>query len=287
VTSCLFASDLHGRTGRYRKLFDRVASAPPAVVLLGGDLLPFGDPRFLERTLRAECRRLRRRLAERYPRWLIILGNDDPRTQEAGLVDGEKEGLWNYLHGHCLRIDGHRFCGYACVPPTPFLLKDWERYDVSRHLDVGSVSPEEGWRSVPVDAGEVSTGTIRTDLERLVEGATGLAGAEGTEGLADALFLFHAPPYGGLLDLADLGSRAVDHAPLDSHVGSIAVRRFIEEQRPRVTLHGHVHESSRLSGSWRERIGATHCFSAAWDGSELAVVSFTLERPEDAERLLL
>ena len=281
MTSCLFASDLHGRTGRYRKLFDRLASEPPAVVLLGGDLLPFGDPRFLERTLRAECRRLRRCLAERYPRWLIILGNDDPRTQEAGLVEGEKEGLWDYLHGRCLQVDGHCFCGYACVPPTPFLLKDWERYDVSRHLDVGSVSPEEGWRSVPVDAEEVGAATIRADLERLVEDAAGPGG------LMDAVLLFHAPPYGGLLDLADLGSRAVDHAPLDSHVGSIALRRFIEERQPRITLHGHVHESSRLSGSWRERIGGSHCFSAAWDGPELAVVCFTLEQPGNAERLLL
>ena len=248
-------------------------------MLLGGDLLPFGDPRFLERTLRAECRRLRRRLAERYPRWLIILGNDDPRAQEAGLLAGEEEGLWAYLHGRCLQVDGHCYCGYAFVPPTPFLLKDWERYDVSRHLDVGSVSPEEGWRSVPVDAAEVNTATIRADLERLAEAAAGA--------LTEAVFLFHAPPYGGALDLADLGSRAVDHAPVDPHVGSIAVRRFIEERQPRITLHGHVHESSRLSGSWRERIGGTHCFSAAWDGPELAVVSFTLEQPENAERLLL
>ena len=74
---------------------------------------------------------------------------------------------------------------------------------------------------------------------------------------------------------------------MDDHVGSIAVRRFIEARQPLLTLHGHVHESSRLSGSWRERIGATLSFSAAWDGPELALLDFDLEEPEAAERLLL
>ena len=79
----------------------------------------------------------------------------------------------------------------------------------------------------------------------------------------------------------------VDHAPVDVHIGSIAIRRFIEERRPFLTLHGHAHESARLTGSWRERIGDTWCFNAAHDGPELAVVSFPLDDPEAAERTLL
>jgi Icc-related predicted phosphoesterase len=79
----------------------------------------------------------------------------------------------------------------------------------------------------------------------------------------------------------------VEHAPLDPHIGSIAVRRFIEARQPLATLHGHVHESSRLSGSWRDRLGRTLCYSAAWDGPELAVVRFALETPGEAERLLI
>jgi Icc-related predicted phosphoesterase len=70
-------------------------------------------------------------------------------------------------------------------------------------------------------------------------------------------------------------------------VGSIAVRRFIESRAPYLTLHGHVHESARLSGHWRQRIGRTWCLSAAHDGPELAVVRFDLEAPEAAERLLV
>jgi len=40
--------------------------------------------------------------------------------------------------------------------------------------------------------------------------------------------VLHSPPYDTGLDRAALDGRSVDHAPLDVHVGSIAIRRFIE-----------------------------------------------------------
>jgi uncharacterized protein len=70
-------------------------------------------------------------------------------------------------------------------------------------------------------------------------------------------------------------------------VGSIAVRRFIETRQPFITLHGHIHESPRLTGSWKDLIGRTHAFSAAHDGRELALVRFELEKPEEATRELI
>jgi Icc-related predicted phosphoesterase len=99
--------------------------------------------------------------------------------------------------------------------------------------------------------------------------------------------LFHAPPHETSLDRAALDGQIVEHVPLDVHVGSIAIRRFIEERQPLVTLHGHVHESARLSGAWRDRIGRTHVFSAAHDGPELALVRFDLEDPASATRELI
>jgi len=102
-----------------------------------------------------------------------------------------------------------------------------------------------------------------------------------------AIFILHSPPYQTRLDRAALDGREVDGAPLDVHVGSIAVRRFIEERQPLITLHGHVHESARLTGSWQERIGKTFCFSAAHDGRELAVVGFDPGEPGKAVRRLL
>ena len=70
-------------------------------------------------------------------------------------------------------------------------------------------------------------------------------------------------------------------------MGSIAVRRFIEERQPLVTLHGHIHESVRLTGSFRDRIGRTQLFGAAHDGTELALVRFDLDDLDGASRELL
>jgi len=78
-----------------------------------------------------------------------------------------------------------------------------------------------------------------------------------------------------------------EHVPLDVHVGSIAVKRFIEERQPLLTLHGHIHESARLSGEWKIQIGRTVCINGAHDGPELALVRFDLESPEAPTRDLL
>jgi Icc-related predicted phosphoesterase len=276
-TLCLFASDLHGRVEHYGRLLEFTARERPALLLLGGDLLSPDGERFIASWLQPSFARLRRRLREAYPLVLLILGNDDPRSVEGAFAQGERQGLWRYLHDRRFDACGYRFFGYSCIPPSPFLLKDWERYDVSRYVDVGSVSPEEGYRSIPANPAAGAMNTIQQDLELLAQ----------DEDLSRAVFLFHAPPYGGLLDLADLGGREVEHVPLDLHVGSIAIRRFLESRQPYLSLHGHVHESPRLSGAWRERIGRTWCFNAAFEGPRTAAIRFRLDELEDAERLLL
>lgn len=281
---CYFVSDLHGSPARYEALFSRLVDDPPDVLLLGGDLLPHGlgpsaEPGggFVRGFLADGFGGVARRLGTAYPRVLAILGNDDLRIHEPAMLELAEAGLWDYLHQACVGLEDLAFCGYACVPPTPFQLKDWERYDVSRFVDPGSVSPEEGCRSVPAPEADVRYGTIQRDLQRLTEGRD----------LSATVLLFHAPPYRTALDRAALDGKMVDHVPLDIHVGSVAIRRFIEARQPLVTLHGHIHESARLTGSWRDRIGRTHMMSAAHDGPELALVRFDTDAPEAAERDLL
>jgi Icc-related predicted phosphoesterase len=284
VTRCFFVSDLHGRLDRYQKLLAATAAEQPQALFLGGDLLPLGSAPLpgggsdlLLDWLAPRLEELRERLGVAYPRVFAIFGNDDPRAEEASLAELEGRGLLVHVHGRRLPMGDFPVYGYACVPPTPFALKDWERYDVSRFVDPGALSPEEGYRSVPVPEADVKWGTIAGDLDALA----------GADDLARAVFLFHSPPYQTKLDRAALDGRTVDHAPLDVHVGSIAIRRFVERRQPLVTLHGHVHESARLEGSWQDRIGATVCLSAAHDGPELALVRFELESPGSATRELL
>jgi Icc-related predicted phosphoesterase len=101
--------------------------------------------------------------------------------------------------------------------------------------------------------------------------------------MSRAICLFHCPPHGCGLDRAALDGKSIDHVPLDVHIGSIAIRRFIAARQPMLTLHGHVHESRRLTGRWLERFGRTVSLSAATEGTELALVRFDPAQPAGAE----
>lgn len=287
MADCLFVSDLHGEPERYRKLFRLIVAESPPAVFLGGDLLPSairqagsidsGHRDFVADVLISGFRKIREELGSYYPAVFLILGNDDGRKYEAAILDGATQKLWKYAHNHRAEFGSYRVYGYSYIPPSPFQLKDWERYDVSRFVDPGCTSPEDGYRTVPVSEQESRFATIKEDLEKLAA----------RDNLHDSIWLFHTPPYKTKLDRAALDGKMVDHAPLDVHVGSVAVRRFIEEHQPLLTLHGHVHESTQLTGAWRDRLGRSHLFSAAHQGSELAVVNFDPRDLEKAKRRLV
>ncbi len=282
-----FVSDLHGKESRYEKLFAAIVSEKPGLVLIGGDILPSGILKsiiketehldFILSYIKPELEELRKNLKDDYPTIGVILGNDDPRSEEASLMELEKEELLHYIHFKSIRYHDFTICGYSFVPPTPFRLKDWERYDVSRYVDPGCSAPFEGIRTVEISDYDAEYATIMQDIALLTENLS----------MEKTIMLFHSPPYDSYLDRAALDGMKVDYVPLDVHVGSIAIRRFIEEKQPLITLHGHVHESSRLTGHWRQKFNKTNAFSAAYDREELALVKIDLDSPVNAMRELL
>lgn len=280
--NCFFVSDLHGKTSRYESLFSQIREDKPSGVFIGGDLFPpFGasvEGDFLDDFLAKGLVKLKDDLGEDYPRVFLILGNDDRKTDQEDLLRLEKEeGIWEYIHNRSVVFGYYQVYGYNYVPPTPFLNKDWERYDISRFVDPGCIPPEEGWHSVEEPKNLIEHATIKGDLEQLTEG----------KDLSKSIFLFHTPPYQTALDRAALDGKVVDHVPLDVHVGSIAVKEFIHDRQPLITLHGHVHESSRITGKWMERLGTTTAISAAYGGQELALVRFNIADPQEAVRDLV
>ena len=286
MTNCIFVSDLHGHQDRYIKLFKLIESDRPQIVFLGGDIMPgiswvrsgeFGGKDFVRGFIAPHLKDLRDKLADKYPKIFLILGNDDGKRIESAVLDIAGEGLWEYIHGRKVCVGEFTVYGYAYVPPTPFRLKDWERYDVSRYVDPGSVSPEEGTHTVPSSTDELRYSTILMDLEALA----------GEDDLSKSIFLFHSPPYKTSLDRAALDGIMIDHVPLDVHVGSIAIRRFIENRQPLLTLHGHIHESARLTGAWKDEIGRTVMFNASHNGYELAAIRFDPAATENAVRELI
>ena len=280
---CFFASDLHGKIDRYEKLVGKIKEELPEILFIGGDILPsfnsylkkeYDD--FILDYLIPEFQKLKSEISDNYPKVFIILGNDDPKIEESKIIKGQEYNLWEYLHNRKIIYKNHIFYGYANIPPTPFLLKDWERYDVSRYVDPGCVHPTDGKRSIRENE-DIEYETIYKDIIHLV----------GDDILENAVFLFHSPPYKTNLDRADLDDVIIDHVSPDVHVGSIAIQRFIKEKQPLLTLHGHIHESSRITGSWKDKIDRTFMFSAAYELPKLAIVIFDINRIEDAKRILI
>jgi uncharacterized protein len=287
MNECFFVSDLHGHMDRYETLFTAIEKDVPRGVFIGGDLLPpawdaltslnVGHVDFINGYLVPRLTSLKTRMGPEYPDIFVILGNDDGRFQEAAVLDAATRGIWQYAHNRKLQFGKYAVYGYAYVPPTPFRLKDWERYDVSRYVDPGCTPPDEGSRSVSVPEDELKYSTIADDLNQLVL----------DDDLSRSILLFHTPPHKTKLDRAALDGKMIDYVPLDVHIGSIAVRRFIQARQPLISLHGHVHESTRITGSWSDMLGRTYMFNAAHDGPELSLIRFDPADPSDARRELL
>jgi len=278
----IFVSDIHGNIPQFQRLFQIIRNEIPDAVFLGGDLLPLQSvnhntiEEFIETTIFSEIKNIQNKVDKKI-RFFIIMGNDDPRIYEQLFINADQSELLDYIHQKTISYKKTYITGYSYVPPTPFQLKDWERYDISQYIDVGAVSPEQGKRTISVPLDEIKYSTIAEDLEKLSKQSP----SEKT------IYLFHSPPYHSYLDLADLKGKKVDHAPIDEHVGSIAIQRFIKTHQPLLTLHGHVHESVRITGEWKEKIGKTYSFTAAHHGPELAVVRFDTNHLENAIRELL
>jgi Icc-related predicted phosphoesterase len=282
MAHCFFVTDLHGRTLRYNKLFSLITDELPSAIFFGGDLLPHrlrnteGYSDFTLDFLFPQFIKLKELLKDKAPAIFLILGNDDARSEECKFIKGHESGLFNYLSQIKKQFIDFSVYGYPFVPPTPFQLKDWEKYDVSRYVDPGCIPPTEGFRTAEL-TDDIEYATIEQDLKSLT----------GDDDLSQAIFLFHSPPYRTLLDRASLDGKTIDHVPLDVHVGSIAIKSFIEERQPLITLHGHIHESTRITGHWKELIGKTFAFNGSHDGPELAVVKFNPENPSDSKRILI
>ena len=247
MTSFLFATDLHGNREAYERLFALEADA----VVLGGDLLPY--PLKLGGDLLAVQQRgvgwLAPLLDRRPSYW--IPGNDDWAVAAAAL-----EGHGTALHGRAADfLAGFRIAGYACVPVTPFGMKDYDRVDVPGWLPMQT--PRRCLRSTPEGVVDIALDEVlaRPSIE------ADLAALAGLSDPAATIYVAHTPPYATSLD------RLNGITP----IGSRALRAFIEKRAPPLTLHGHLHESPGV-----ERLGRTLSVNPGDSARRLRAVRISL-----------
>lgn len=286
MIKCIFSTDLHGNIKKFDKFFDYIVKEKPDIVFLGGDILPSGisafagsdmSSNFIDGYLKNKLLTLKTELKNNYPRFYTIMGNDDPKIYEEDILRLDKENLLEYINQKIVNYKSYNIVGYSYVPPTPFSLKDWEKYDVSRYVDPGCTSPEEGYRTVEEAINIIRFSTIEKDINTLTEKLS-------TE---NSIFLFHSPPYKTNLDRINTYGRMIDYVKIDENVGSIAIKKFIEARQPLITLHGHIHESAQISGKWYEFIGRTICINGAHQGQELSIVRINLEDEISYDRILI
>jgi Icc-related predicted phosphoesterase len=167
------------------------------------------------------------------------MGNDDWGANVDVLETGDGD-LWHFLHERTLHIDDTAVAGLSWVPITPFRLKDWERWD-----DGGEESPVclDGFVS---RGGAPEPHRFDPDVRRPTI-AEALAGIAGRGDPSRTVLVSHSPPHGTACDMIDART----------HVGSRALRAFVETHQPPLVLSGHIHESPRVSSAYRDTIGRT------------------------------
>ncbi|MEJ2156459.1 MAG: metallophosphoesterase [Desulfobacteraceae bacterium] len=281
----LFVADIHAHHDHLAQSIEKTIEHDVDALIIGGDIVPHELPNahalglldaqamYIEGTLIPAFKRLK---AAKAVSIYFDFGNDDFMANRP-LLEPYQGDLFHLLHLQKYAIaDGVDLIGYMMVPPTPFQRKDWEKPDASdvpypsssrvrlKGYATGSGQIEE----VVLDLDEDPT--IEEDLDRL-------------EGTIQRPFIFvaHCPPHDTPLDMLSSGS----------HVGSISIRRFIEKWSRRnlliASLHGHIHESPRVSGTTHTRINDALAVNPGQDVElQFALMELARQKGGAAIRLL-
>jgi Icc-related predicted phosphoesterase len=275
----VYSADLHGNLHLYQAAGKAAKERGADAVIFGGDLCPGEGP--ITRLPRAQAEFLLKDLGPMVRAWkreqpslrvFAIPGNDDFETTLSALETLEKDGLIENLHRRAVRLEGYNLVGLSFVPPTPFSVKDFERRDLAAearpHLQVFSsvVSTAAGVQYVEDFQAYLE---LHSSIEEELDGLD-----KQTETAPQKLVaVIHCPP----------ADTRCDMLPRGEHIGSQAVRRWIERRQPLLTLHGHIHESPRISGGFCDTIGVTRVVNPGSDKRRPQLVFIDLENLDGME----
>ena len=295
----IYVSDLHGKREQYQKLVSHAKKISADTIIIGGDITPnpggridIGEQRrFLQNSLPAYFISLKTGLpdCEVY----LMLGNDDCASN-LDVLEQQKE-LYTNIHNKRIQLTPDlELVGYSYVPITPFGLKDWEKYDLSiipfkyqdayneckrmNHKLDGVKTNKNKWVRFAFTPEMELSDSIQKDLK----------GELFTKSPEKTIYVTHTPPYNTNLDKI-VRSYPFGSLPEKIPIGSIALRLFIEDYQPHLTLHGHIHEAVAVSGSFKDKIGKTPCLAPGNhpNSDKLAAIVLDAYDLEHAQRILL
>jgi Icc-related predicted phosphoesterase len=265
----VYTADLHGDIDSYRALLELAVATGARAAIVGGDLLPHAIK--LQSAIQSQrdflTMRLRPLLAtfrERYPSIAVYLlaGNDDWSAAITALADLEQEELAYPLHERVYQLHAKDnrplwLAGYACVPITPFSIKDYERRDDGPLPPISFSMAYTSWSGSIESIAAATLGnqpSIADDLDQLAQQSDPRR----------TIYVCHTPP----------ADTALDQMPRGRHVGSRALRVFIERRRPLLTLHGHIHEAPDESGRFAIQLGDTWSVNPGHSARRFQAVAF-------------
>lgn len=269
----VFTSDLHGRAGLYEETMSLAVRSHARAIILGGDLFPTLIPNPLrlisggadfQDDLKGQFRFVEDYLVPSLHSFLsahpgigllYTPGNHDWIPVVRRFENLLPEAL--NVHRRIVVHGGMQVFGYACVTDSTFWVKDFSRRDMTGDTYVPSrfamVSDTD--RLVASPHGAYALGEMSMEEE--------LAGVR-FEDPGRAVCVFHCPPYDTGLDTLHNGRP----------IGSRAVRAFLEDRQPALSLHGHIHEAPYMSGDFRAFVGNTLSVNAGYGPDALHAVVF-------------
>jgi Icc-related predicted phosphoesterase len=272
MTRLIYTADLHGEVELYRAAGEAARRLEADAIAFGGDLCP-GTPSASAVSLpRAQPQFLLREVGRLVESWkkdrpalrvFLIPGNDDCATILPALGHLESAGLIENLHQKSARLGPYSLLGLAFVPPTPFSFKDFERRDgpgerpLERQAARSVLATEQGFQVIQDFVAYLSSlPSIEEEIAQLPAGEPGRT-----------IGVMHCPPYNTRCDVLYNGQ----------HIGSRAIRRWIERTQPLLTLHGHIHESPKMSGAFCDRVGESLVVNPGASGRVPHIVTIDLD----------
>lgn len=258
----VYACDVHGDGAKYLKLIDICKEEKINYIVLGGDLYLKRCNRELEQPkyIRNELDAFFTKLEEEDINCICIPGNDDLEQLDDifNEICSKHKNVYN-VDNKALVKEGICFIGLSKVLDGPWNRKSRiviEDNCPMQEQKCDTCLIEKGTREISSKEWESyrekNLENMRDILERLPKNTTD----------CKTIYIIHEPPYGVGLDVCYNNYLA----------GSRCVREFLENNNAYMSLHGHIHESPRMSGVWKSKLGK--CISIQPGQTELSEPTF-------------
>jgi Icc-related predicted phosphoesterase len=263
----LFTADLHGNIDQYELLF--LIAPNYDLIIIGGDLTPKDKK---NRTIESQRKFLENylvpKLKKSKTKFILLMGNDDFAYNESVFNVFKNISNVFYTSNGVFTIEGIVFVCYSYVPLTPFKFKDWEKVEFDGILEKNGEREftKEGFESRTGQLKEITLNldtneSIYNDLSSIIQ--------------PNCVLITHSPPF----------NTCADSLNNKKHVGSQAIRKIIEENIPRCSFHGHIHETVNSSGMFVDNIGKTKVYAVGNYHTTKYLVALESINFENVERI--